>query len=102
MRQSGGIGSLQISNLVVSTSFPNIPVLAAITVTGISVSGGTVTINFDAGASDSSTSFDVVSAGTVDGTYNVTSATITSPSSGKFQASVATVGDAQFYRIKRK
>ncbi len=102
LRQSGGIGSLQISNLVVSTSFPNIPVLAAITVTGISVSGGTVTINFDAGASDSSTSFDVVSAGTVDGTYNVTSATITSPSSGKFQASVATVGDAQFYRIKRK
>ena len=102
LRQSGGIGSLQISNLVVSTSFPNIPVPAAITVTGISISGGTVTIDFDAGASDSPTGFDVISAGTVNGTYAAATATITSPSSGKFQATVATAGSAQFYRIKRK
>ena len=63
--------------------------------------GGFVTINFDAGASDLPAGFNVISAGTVDGTYATVSATITNPNAGKFQATVATAGSAQFYRIKR-
>ncbi len=102
LRQSAGIGTLQISNLVVSTSFPSISAPAVINITGISVAGGTVTVNFDAGVSDSSTGFDLISAGTVDGTYTPTSATITNPFPGKFEAAVTSSGDVQFYRIKRK
>lgn len=105
LRQSSGIGSLQISNLVVSTSFPTLPVIpesGPIKITDISVSGGTVTINFEADASDSPAGFDVISAGTVNGTYTPAPATITNPSAGKFQAKVAGAGSAQFYRIKRK
>jgi hypothetical protein len=101
LRQSGGIGSLQVSNLIVSTSFPIAP-LSPITITTTSVSGGTVTILFDAGASDIAAGFDLQSCGTVNGTYAVVGATITSPSSGKFQATIATSGSAQFYRIVRK
>ena len=100
-RQSAGIGTLQISNLVVSTSFPSISAPAAINITGITVSGGTVTVKFDAGDSDAPAGFDLISAGTVDGNYATTSAIITSPSAGKFEAAVATSGEAQFYRIKR-
>jgi len=95
-------GDLQICNLVVSTSFPIIPVPAPITITGISVSGGTVTINFTAGASDSASGFDAISSGTVNGTYTPASAVISNPSSGIFQATLSTAGSAQFYRIKRK
>jgi hypothetical protein len=102
LREDTGIGNLQISNLVVSTFFPNIAVPAPITITGISVSGGTVTVNFDAGDSDSPAGFDLTSAGTVTGTYAPVSATITSPSTGKFQATASTSGDKQFYIIKRK
>lgn len=101
LRQSSGIGTLQISNLVVSTSFPSISAPAAINITGITVSGGTVTVKFDAGDSDAPTGFDLISAGTVDGNYTITSAVITSPSAGKFEAAVATSGEVQFYRIKR-
>ena len=102
LREAGDSGDLQVSNLVVSTSFPTLPPLAPITITQITVSGGTVTINFDAGANDTVAGFDLQSAGTVNGTYAATGATITNPSSTKFQATIATAGSAQFYRIVRK
>jgi hypothetical protein len=103
LRQSGGIGELQISNLVVSTSFPTLPGLSPIQITRINVSGGTVTVDFDAGAGDAAAGFDLVAAAAVNGTYNpVAGAVITNPSSGKFQATAATSGNTQFYRIKRK
>jgi len=102
LRQDTGIGNLQIGNLVVSTSFPNIATPAPITITGISVLGGSVTVNFDAGDSDAPAGFDLTSAGTVTGTYAAASAVITSPSTGKFQAATAIAGDTQFYKIKRK
>lgn len=107
LRQTGGTstvgdtGSLQISNLVVSTSFPALPVTTPINITGITVVSGTVTVTFTAGAGDSVGSFSLVSAGTVDGTYAAIGAVITSPSAGTFEATVAASGDAQFYRIKR-
>ena len=103
LRQSGGIGSLQISNLIVSTSFPIAPI-APINITKISVSGGTVTINFDAGASDTTANFSLYAAATVNGTYTGPAAgsSISFVSSGKFQATIATAGNAQFYRIARK
>lgn len=104
LRESGGIGSLQISNLVVSTAFPSLPPLSPITITKISVSGGTVTILFDAGASDTAAGFDLLSAGTVNGTYTgpVAGSSISGVSSGKFQATAPTSGTVQFYRITRK
>ncbi|MCC6821728.1 MAG: hypothetical protein IT579_13430 [Verrucomicrobia subdivision 3 bacterium] len=101
LRQSSGIGNLQISNLVVSTSFPMIATPAAITITSISVASGTVTVNFDAGNSDTPSGFDLIASGAVNGSYAPVSATITNPSAGKFQATTSTVGDTQFYQIKR-
>lgn len=106
LRQSGspglvGMGNLQLSNLVVNTSFPNIATPAPINITSINVAGGTVTVNFDAGDSDASSGFDLIASGTVSGTFAPVSATITNPSTGKFQATTATSGDTQFYRIKR-
>jgi hypothetical protein len=103
LRQSTipGMGTLQISNLVVSTSFPFVPVPPTITITGISVSGGTVTVTFDAGASDVPANLNLVGATVVNGPYTPTGATVTSPSAGKFQATVATSGATQFYRVKR-
>ncbi|MGC3958752.1 MAG: hypothetical protein QM813_12675 [Verrucomicrobiota bacterium] len=107
LRQTGGTstvgdtGDLQISNLVVSTSFPALPVTAPINITGISVVSSTVTVAFTAGAGDSIGSFSLLSSSTVDGTYTAAGAVITSPSAGTFEASVATSGNAQFYRIKR-
>jgi hypothetical protein len=95
-------GNLQISNLVVSTSFPSIPVPAAITITGISVVGSTVTVSFDAGPSDGPAAFDLLGASLVSGSYGVTGATIASPSAGNFRATVSTADSTQFYRVKRK
>ena len=95
-------GDLQISNLVVSTSFPVIPVPASIDITGISVAGGTVTVSFDAGASDTAANFELLGTSVVTGSYSATGAVITSPSAGKFQATVATAGAVQFYRVHRK
>jgi hypothetical protein len=95
-------GNLQISNLVVSTSFPSIPVPASITITSIKVVGSTVTVDFTAGASDAAAAFDLLGATLVNSTYGATGATITSPSAGNFEATTSTSGDTQFYRIKRK
>ena len=95
-------GDLQISNLVISTSFPVIPVPASIAITGISVAGSTVTVSFDAGASDTAANFELLGTAVVTGSYSATGAVITSPSAGKFQAAVATAGAAQFYRVHRK
>lgn len=104
LRQSSGIGALQISNLVVSTSFPSLPVLPRepMTITAISLSGGTVTIDFDAGASDTTASFNLHSGDTVHQATNSTpSSSIISVGTGKFQATAPVSGAAKFYRIHR-
>jgi len=70
--------------------------------TGISVSGGTVTIKFTGSASDAASAFTLVGSPTVGGTYSaLPSAVITSLGGGNFQATIATGGATEFYRIKR-
>ena len=104
LRQSSnpGMGSLQISNLVVSTSFPSLPTPSAITLTGIRVSGGQVTITFSAGESDSASGFDLLTAAAANGAYATTGAVVANLGGGKFQAQTSTGGNTQFYRVKRK
>jgi len=73
------------------------------TITRISVAGGMVTIDFTGTASDSPSSFLVVSAATVTGTYSaVSNATITQVNPGVFRATLAQVGGMQYYRIQRQ
>jgi hypothetical protein len=101
-RQAGNEGTFTVDNLKIGlhlSDVANVP--ADVTITGISVSGGTVTVTFDAGASDVPANFNLVGAAVVNGPYTPTGATVTSPSAGKFQATVATSGATQFYRVKR-
>jgi hypothetical protein len=70
-------------------------------ITGISVSGGTVTIKFTGSPADAASAFTLVGSSTVHGTYSALSANIASLGSGSFQATIATSGSAEFYRIKR-
>lgn len=100
---NGTSGNLQISNLVVSTSFPSLPQPPTPpSITGISVTGGTVTIDFTAGTGDSASNFQVFSAAVVDGTYAAAAgATISALGGGNFRATVPTSGSQQFYRVKR-
>jgi hypothetical protein len=68
----------------------------------IAVSGGTVTIGFTAGLSDTASLFTLLSSGTVNGSYSTAAgALITQVGPGSFKATVATSGTRQFYRISR-
>ncbi len=70
------------------------------TITGISLSGGTVTIHFTGNAAASAGSYTLVGTSTVNGTYAPLSATVTALGGGAFQATVAKSGAAEFYKIK--
>jgi hypothetical protein len=71
-------------------------------ITGISVSGGTVTIKFTGSASDDASAFTLVGSPTVNGIYTAQpGAMITSLGGGSFQATIAANGSTGFYRIKR-
>ena len=72
------------------------------TITGISVSPTTVTIDFTALTTDTTTSFVVVGASTVLGPYSqIGGATITQVSPGVFRATLPNTGGIQYFRIKR-
>jgi hypothetical protein len=94
-------GANEATTLAVAT----IDVSAAVTpahITGINVSGSTVTISFTADESDSADAFHLQSSGTVDGPYvDVESASATQVTPGVFSFTVSTSGDAQFYLIRR-
>jgi hypothetical protein len=65
------------------------------------VAGGTVTINFTGGGSDTPGQFALQSSATVNGVYaDDNSANITG-SGGTFQATTAVSGATRFYRIRR-
>jgi hypothetical protein len=86
-----------VDNFRVETfSAPATPVI-----TSIQVVGSTVTINFTAGAGDSSAAFTLMSRGTVDGAEGIAGGANITGSSGVFQATVLVNGSTQFYRIKR-
>jgi hypothetical protein len=69
-------------------------------ITGISVSGNTVTIKFTGSPAAAASSYTLVGSPTVNGTYSALAATVTSLGGGNFQATIAQSGAAQFYKIK--
>jgi hypothetical protein len=70
-------------------------------ITGISVSGVTVTIKFTGAASDPASAFTLLSSGTVNGTYGSAAGQSIAGSAGSYTATVPTSGAVQFYRIQR-
>jgi hypothetical protein len=70
-------------------------------ITGISVSGITVTIKFTGAASDPATAFTLLSSGTVNGAYSSAAGASITGSAGSYTATVPTNGAMQFYRIQR-
>ncbi len=72
----------------------------ALHITSISVTGTTVTINFTGGSSDLASAFTLLASSTVNGSYAPAGASITG-SAGSYQATVATSGPKQFYRIQK-
>jgi hypothetical protein len=92
------------ANTNTTPAVPLIQVTAAATrphITNISVSGGTVTINFTGDASDPASAFTLVSSGVANGTYNPTVGASITGSAGTYQATAPTSGAIQFYRIRR-
>jgi hypothetical protein len=100
----GLIDEVQVSSGIVTSSTGQLgyaPMIVTPHITSISVSGGTVTIKFTGSSADAPSAFTLVGSSTVSGTYSALSATITSLGSGNFQATIATSGATEFYRIKR-
>jgi hypothetical protein len=73
-----------------------------VSITGITVVGGLVTIRFTAGSSDTAGSFELLSALVATGPYSPASgANITQVGPGQFQATAPFSGQPQYYRIER-
>jgi hypothetical protein len=95
LRQDLGFGYIYIDDLKVVLAVKP-------TITSVSQpAGGNVDIYFSAGPGDVPSSFSVVAANSVTGTYSEVSATITSAGDNAFKATVAAPGNQGFYRIKR-
>jgi hypothetical protein len=102
----GAMDEVQISSGLITPGSGQLGYLpgavVAPVITGISVSGGTVTIKFTGSASDAASAFTLVGSPTVNGIYTAQpGAMITSLGGGSFQATIATNGSTGFYRIKR-
>jgi FlgD Ig-like domain len=93
------------ANQATTVALPMVQVTSSgqpLTITGITVSGGMVTIRFTAGSSDTAGGFQVLSASVPPGPYSpAASATITQLGPGLFQATVPISSAPQFYRIER-
>jgi hypothetical protein len=73
-----------------------------VSITGITVAGGVVTVRFTAGSSDTTGSFVLLSAPVATGRYSPASGqNITQVGPGQFQATVPAGSSPQFYRIER-
>ena len=70
-------------------------------ITGLTVSSGTVTINFISAASDQASNFTLVSSPTVNGVYSSAPGASITGSGGSYLATVTTSDPVQFYRIQR-
>jgi hypothetical protein len=101
----GSIDEMQVSSGLITPGSGQLGFLPGVIVTpqttSIAVSGGTVTIKFTGSPADAASAFTLVGSPTVNGTYSALSAAITSLGSGNFQATIATSGSTEFYRIKR-
>jgi len=69
-------------------------------ITGISLSGGTVTIQFTGSPAAAASSYTLVGSPTLNGTFSALAANITSLGGGNFQATVTKSGAVEFYKIK--
>jgi hypothetical protein len=102
----GAIDEVQVSSGLITPgsgqlgSLPSSVVVTPV-ITGISMSGSTVTIKFTGSASDPASAFTLVGSPAVKGTYSALSATVTSLGGGNFQATIRMSGAAEFYRIQR-
>jgi hypothetical protein len=102
----GAIDEVQVSSGLITPSSGQLGLLpgaAVVTpvITGISVSGSTVTVKFTGSAADAATAFTLIGSPTVRGTYAALSATITSLGGGHFQATITKSGNAEFYKVQR-
>ena len=81
--------------------FDDVSITAIPEITDITVSSGTVTINFISAASDQASNFTLVSSPTVNGVYSSAAGASITGSGGSYQATVTTSDPVQFYRIQR-
>ncbi|MFZ0828433.1 MAG: LamG-like jellyroll fold domain-containing protein [Verrucomicrobiia bacterium] len=97
----GAIDEVQVSAGLVTPSLGQLGYLPAPpNITSISVSAGTVTIKFTGAPAALASSYSAVGSSTVNGTYSAVSAIVTALGGGNFQATLATSGPTEFYRIK--
>jgi hypothetical protein len=97
----GSIDEVQVSAGLISPSSGQLGYVAGPPViTGISASGNTMTILFSGAPAALATSYSLVAAPIVNGTYSAVSATVAALGGGNFQATIAKSGAAQFYKVK--
>jgi hypothetical protein len=97
----GSLADVQVSEGLVTPNSGQLGYLPVPPViTGISLSGSTVTINFTGAPAAAASSYSVVSSTTINGSFSPVSATVTSLGNGNFQATLTKSGAVQYYRIK--
>jgi len=97
----GSIDEVQISSGLISPASGQLGYLpAAPNITGISLNGNTVTIQFTGNASASASSYTLVGSPTLNGTFTALAASVTALGGGNFQATIAKSGSVEFYKIK--
>jgi len=97
----GAIDEVQVSSGLITPSSGQLGYVAGPPIiTSISVSGGTVTINFTGAPAALASSYSLVSSTTVNGTYSAVAAVVNSLGGGNFQSILAKSGSTEFYRVK--
>lgn len=99
-RQAANEGTLKLGDLIVGLSFAD--VVDVLQITGITLSGSSVIIQFDGDPGDTPAQYQLLGAATADGTYAPVAATITSLGAGKFQAVTSVSGPTHFYQVLRQ
>jgi hypothetical protein len=98
----GSIDEVQISSGLISPATGQLGFVPAPPhITGISLSGSTVTIQFTGSPAAAASAYTLVGSPTLNGSFTALAASITALGGGNFQATVATSGAAQFYKIKQ-
>jgi hypothetical protein len=95
LNQNGNTGDLILDDLQVS-------VVTRPAMTGIQVAGGSVQIDFTAGATDSISSFGVLATPNLNSPFAPVSAMISSLGGGAFSATLPASGGQEFYRVFRQ
>ena len=97
----GSIDEVQVSSGLITPSTGQLGYVAGPpSITNISVTGNTVTIQFTGSPAAAASSYSLVGSPTVNGTYSILGATVASLGGGNFQATIAKSGAVEFYKIK--